>query len=532
MQRSLLLLFLSFFFSISLIAQGLQLPPNKNKIELVYRNVNITKHSQNGPTYSYTKAIPQVKINDAYPVDFKSELLKPYFEACPKARRQLKLFNKETKKAKRSFWNGVYIGGGALLSGFLVNLQMLSNGKDTYIPSALGLGLGTGSMIYGWIKSKKHHKKADKHMEKSIAFYNKSCYVQPIVEAIPPNTSTDNIPANKPITQNDGIKHNYKDTVYYDLLQNEPEKLRLLTGGINFLDVALSAAHEFTYRAGLHLEYQSAPFYAYANYKTALVDNLSGTSEGGRNDSGQVPLIEPTDYQKAHEWNLLAGIQVYGKNEKSKEEIRLGRELVSGLPVDKYTEVDANTYISWSARAGIMSHRSVQYDESGLLLSSSETPKTEVINSFTGENRTFAFDQLDHGMLMLQSTNLSIGISKRVIRDLKVSILNTPLKGKRKSTYISEWYADLLYATQLELGDINYKHRILNPMNDPNMTQSVDYQLQADLTPLKRVGWRAGYRFIDQKGLNYGIELGQRPGIEDYQFFLTTSVLYNFGKRL
>ncbi len=501
---------------------------NNDKIELVYRDVEVTRTNSSGFVLSsYAIEIPQLRFNGGDPVNFKSSLLMPYFKDCPSARRQLKLFDEETRQARKVKKIGILAGSGLMVAGLFSTVQLASKGKETYAPFAVGFGLGMGSLFYGIIKSKKHHKIADTHRENAVKFYNNRCY-SPVdstdQKTIPDQDSLP--PVEKPMVD-DGITHHYQETILYNLLQNDPKNYRFASLSIIPLDIEGAKFHELTMRAGMALNYHhGSKFYANATYKMAFVDNLSSTSEKGMNTGGNVnPRITPSDYQRAQELVVLGGLEIYGKDWEVDEEVYVGTQAIGGLPVQTNTTIRSKRRVSWSLRAGVTSYRSVLFTESGLDFASSEEPRSEYPNPLTGEPLVINFNQLENGMAMLRSTSFSAGISRRLIRNLKIEVLNKAFKGKKRRSYVSEFYADLLYANKVELGNVNYQYHY----RDPGFEEDYQYEISPDMTPLRKLGWRLGFRFYSAKGWDAQFEVGQRPGLTKNMIYSGASVMKTFG---
>ncbi|GJM35864.1 MAG: hypothetical protein DHS20C18_48650 [Saprospiraceae bacterium] len=516
---------------LSLLAQELnQKQPtglNNNKIELLIRDIEVTRTNSQGNISSYFTEIPQLRINNGDPVDFKSSVLQPYLQDCPSARRQLELFDQEIKQAKKVKRIGLLAGSGLILGGLFSNIALLSKDKETYVPFALGFGLGIGSILYGGIKSRKHRIVANRYRDNSVKLYNKKCYLPLENGALNLPLVQDSLPPEKKTAGNDGITRHYQDTVLYELIENDPKNYRFASLSLIPLDIEGANYHGFTYRIGLALNYHhSSRFYANASYKIALVDNLTSSSDGGKNKGGNVnPRISPADYQRAQELRVLGSLEFFGKDKEVSEEIYLGTQIIGGLPVQTNTDIQSKRRISWSVRAGVTTYRSVLYSESGLDFSSTEDPRTEVPNPLTGEPFVLHFDQLENGMAMLRSTNLSAGISRRAIRNLKIEVHNKAFKGKKRNSFVSEWYADLLYAPKLELGKVNYEYHY----RDPGFEEDYQYEILPDATPLRKLGWRAGFRFYSARGWDLQLEVGQRPGLTKNMEYFSCSAMKTLG---
>lgn len=520
-------------FPFFLEAQETEKTGNQNKIKLVYRDLEVERFDSRGvPLHSYRTQIPQIRINEGQPMDIKAATLEPYLQDCPEALRELELFRQKKKKSRESALIGVTTGIGIAFAGLAITA---SSEGGSIAPFGVGFGLGVGSIFYGISKGRKHRIEAYKQMEYTVSRYNRNCYDPRGKGSIiaPELAYGDTVPMRQ-LPNSDGINRNYEEKIVYELLENNPGAYKFISASL-MGDIDGASHHALTARLGLGLDVQlGSRFYGSAYYKRALVDNFGQYSNGGENKWNVSPIIEPVDYERAQEWSLFGGIEFFGREQQVKEEIEVGSEVIGSSLARVVTEIESKRRISWSGRLGATAYRSVLSSSTGLNLSSSEAPKTEVINSFTQETRTFTFDDMDNSLVMLRTSSFSAGVSRRVIRNLEVQIDNQAFKGNKKLSYVSEWYADLLYAPSVELGDVTYFHEVNQAYPLPDSPESFTYEISPDKTPLSNIGWRLGFRSYSRTGLNLQFEMGQRPGLDnssDMLYFSATG-MYSFGVKL
>lgn len=503
---------------------------NKDKIELLYQNVNYTSTSSSGRTYSGTYRAPLLRINGGESEDYDPYKLLPYMKQCPSAKKEIVAYQTTRKKGKEHFVKGFLLGGAAGFAGVIGAAVAGSKNEKLALPVfVVGFGSGVGLMVNGMIKARKNIKKSQKHLENSVVFYNQKCYQEPTeikadsLAPIPPLASGTPKPAAPKST---GVVENHRDTFYYKLLRNDPKGVEFVSAGLHVLDLDIANFHGFNYWLGADVYYQKTSRFAVeALFRTALVDNLSAeSSKGGYGpeDDHEIQSGEAANYKRAREMSVLATIELFHKDRESKEEIYIGSKTIGGRSVSQMGEVKAKQRVSWAARVGAIDFRSVWYNLNGLPFASSPFP---YVDPNTGEVVMISAD-LSESLAMVRSTSVTAGLSRRIVSDLDIDLLNTKWKGKRKSVGVSEIYADVAYALSINTGNV------YTVTENPFTGDPIVGQIDTKNTPLSHIGWRAGFRNVYPNGFAVAIELGQRPGPNDSSGYLMLSGQYRFGKSL
>lgn len=504
---------------------------NIDKIELLYQDIEYTRTSSSGRTYGGRYQLPLIRINGAEPVDVETDKLLPFFKQCPSARKELMAYQSTRKKGKEQFIKGFLLGGAVGVAGLLGGVAAGQKNEKLTLPIfAVGFGSGVGLMINGAVKSRKNQKKSEKHLENTVAFYNQKCYQGPtaqVTDSVPsagqPSTATQPAPALK-----SGVVPRHRDTVMYELLRNDPAGMHMLSLGLHLTDVDIANFHGFNYWVGADFLYQkTAKFSVEGLFRTALVDNLSAeSSKGGygMEDNREIETGEAADYKRAREMSMTATVEIFHRNRERKEEVSLGTKRMGGAQVHHLGHVTATQRVSWCLRAGAVDFRSVWFNLNGLPFRSS--PR-EIINQETGETHFGGVD-LSESLAMVHSTSLTVGLSRRVVSDLNIKLLNNASwKGRRKNRGFSEIYADAVYAPRIKTGEV-YQVR----GEDPNTGELEFGTFDTDGTPLAKLGWRAGFRSVYESGFTLGLEIGQRPGPNESRGYLMFSGQYRLGKSL
>ena len=501
---------------------------NKDKIELLYQDVDYTSTYSSGRTYSGTYKAPLLRINGGEPMDYDPYKLLPFMKECPSAKKEILAYNSTRKKSKESFIKGFLLGGAVAVAGVIgAGVASEKNEKLALPIFAVSFGTGLGLMTHGVIKSRKNYKKSLTHLENSVVFYNQKCYQAPApakvdsaAAEVPPLTNID-------APKNDGVVENYQDTFYYKLLRNNPAGSHFISGGLHIMDLDIANFHGFSYWVGADLYYQrSSKFAIEGMYRTALLDNFSEDSSKGSYivDDDIIESGESADYQRAREIAVLTTIEFAHKNRKRSEKVYIGKKTIGGAPVEQYGSIDVQQRVSWAARAGATDFNAVWFAVNGLPFATSELP-APYIDPNTGEVYQSEYD-LSSALVMVHSVSVSAGISRRVISDLEMDILKPKKKTKRESVGVNEWYADLVYAPKITTGEVYQVTE--NPLTGDKTIS----QLQTDQTTVNNIGWRAGFRSVHTGGFALGVEAGMRPGPDAYRGYLMLTGQFRLGKSL
>lgn len=506
---------------------------NKDKIELLYQNVNYTTTYSSGRSYSGTYKAPLLRINNAEPVDYDPYKLLPYMKECPSAKKEILAYQKTRKQSKEHFIKAFLFAGAGGVIG-VVGAAVASKKNENLAGPIFGISFGTGIglLVSEVIKSRKSFKKSTVHLENSVVFYNDKCYKAPTpvktdsVAPAAPALVTET-PKTEPVSpKNSGVVENYSDTFYYKLLRNDPKGVHFISCGLHVLEFDITNYKSYNYLVGADLYYQkSARFSIEGMFRTALVDNFSedGTKGVYIEEDGVIQAGESADYKRAKEISALASFEFAHKDRQRKESIYIGSKTIGGADVSQFGSLNATQRISYSARVGVTDYNSVWYSVNGLPFATSQLPPPVVIGP--GEVYQGEYD-LSTAIAMVHSTALSVGVSRRVISDLDVELLNSKWKGKRKNGGISEWFADFSYAPSIRTGDVYQIN------GDPNTGAETIVTVKTDATRLNHTGWRVGFRSIYPNGLCLGLEYGQRPGPNAERAYLLISALYRLGKSL
>ena len=207
---------LSCLFPLSIQAQDTRKADNQNKIELVYKDVEVQRTDSRGNLLrSYNTQIPQIRINENHPIDIKEAMLEPYLQDCPDALRELELFKQKKKKSRQSALLGVTAGAGIAFAGLAITA---SSEGESIAPFAIGFDLGVGSIFYGISKGRKHRMEAYKQMEYTVSKYNRNCYdPRGNSSLITPEPANGDTVLARESPDSDGINRNYEVDQPYPL---------------------------------------------------------------------------------------------------------------------------------------------------------------------------------------------------------------------------------------------------------------------------------------------------------------------------
>lgn len=489
---------------------------NTTKIELYYRDVNVTQTYASGNTYSGIYSIPRVSINGAYGKDVDVQELTKLFKHCPQAKKEIKLYAENKKKAKQNYWGGFLIGSGIGIAGILTGAYLDQKGSSgSGAAFGAGFGLGVGTFVAGFIRSRSYKEKADKNLFNSISKYNFLCYTIPNKDSLKSEKSDvmesivkDN--KNNQLNQTDKSNSN-KDSVFYEILRNNPRSLRFWTIGVSPL------SFEFANNRGFNIYFQgdvnvqlTSKLNLSADIKKALVDNVSqATNKNEYRNFGGNPFSS-SNYNKAFKSNAIVSYEIFGKDRIKKHDIYLGSERMEGLAVTILGTLDAMERISWNVRAGYSYENAIYFSPDGLKIGTSTTGLTYETEYFgVPEVLPVPISDMANAMPMVKSNCISFGMSRKIISDLKVDLIeNVRFKGKRDRFGFVEIYGDLLYGLSLESGDVNYLYRRSGASLEYNKTAS----LNTSLTEFSKIGGRLGCNWVN-RGFSVSTELGMRPGI-------------------
>jgi len=474
-------------------------PPNSTKLELTYDKIEYYNSR-----YGYqTKYIPGVRIDDARPVriDRKGEMLRKYYVKAPLANEQLDLMNQQRRRGTAQMLPTVIGGALVAFSGVFA-----SAGDDSksgqFWPR---FGIGAGMVVTGVILKAYHSKKADEHFRQSLAIYNARYYKPAPADTSRKNTSPptakDTLAKTKPLTPEQIYSERYpefKDSVNYVLLRNEPEKSGM--AGIIFTPVTIDLnASNPNISAGLGAFYTfKSDFGASVHYDIAYLDNIRG-SHGIKapTEYYEVQGGIPVKYQRANRLELQFKVPLFRFNKEDNYHIS-----VTGMKVGK---VKGEVMRAITGRVGYILDRR-------LLDGSTDKPfqtNTTAIN-YPGTENPMSFGNLAWSTAMMRSNIITFGLGWSKFRDIQIQLADPDYHGRRMEKAQTDLYIDVLYAHQLKLQDIIYWHPI--SFEAGVLPQRVDISA----TPLRKAGVRIGSQrissFSDHWGLKMGVELGLSPG--------------------
>lgn len=499
---------------------------NKDKIELLYQNVSYTTTYSSGRSYSGTYKAPLLRINNAEPVDYDPYMLLPYFKECPAAKKEVNAYTLTRKRGKESFIKGFLLGGGVAVAGVIgAGVASQKNEKLALPIFGVSFGTGLGLVIHGFYKSRKLHKKSLEHLENSVVFYNQKCYQglpinQPDTNAVKP-VSTEKI---KEVVKNNGVQDNYQDTFYYQVLRNDPAKSSFWSGGLHLLDFDISNFHNLNYMVGADVFVQkTSRFSVEGMYRINLVDNFSEDSQKGSyvEEDDIIESGESADYKRAREISALATLEFAHKDKVKNESIYIGSKTLGGVAVSQYGKMDVKSRISYGARLGLIDFNAVWFTVNGLPIATSQQAPS-ITDPSTGEVYPQEYD-LSNAFVMVHSTSVAAGISRRVVSDWKVEIFNPKKNKMRESVGFRELFADITYAPRITTGEVYQIN------SNPFTGEENLITLKTDETDLNPIGFRAGFRTVDPDGLALGLEFGMRPGPNAYRGYLILTGQYRFG---
>ncbi|HAD11025.1 MAG TPA: hypothetical protein DCF33_01170 [Saprospirales bacterium] len=501
---------------------------NKDKIELLYQNVSYTTTYSSGRSYSGTYKAPLLRINNAEPVDYDPYMLLPYFKECPAAKKEVNAYTLTRKRSKESFIKGFLLGGAVAVAGVIgAGVASQKNEKLALPIFGVSFGTGLGLVIHRFYKSRKLHKKSLGHLENSVVFYNQKCYQGAPINK--PDT-TQTVSAVSPekiseVVKNNGVQDNYQDTFYYELLRNNPEKSSFWSGGLHLLDFDISNFHNLNYMVGADFFLQkTSKFSMEGMYRINLIDNFSEDSQKGSyvEEDDIIESGESADYKRAREISALATLEFAHKDKVKNESIYIGSKTLGGVAVSQYGKMDVKSRISYGARLGLIDFNAVWFTVNGLPFATSQQAPS-ITDPSTGEVYPQEYD-LSNAIVMVHSTSVAAGISRRVVSDWKVEIFNPKKNKMRESVGFRELYADVTYAPRITTGEVYQINS--NPFTGVENLIT----LKTDETDLNPIGFRAGFRTVDPGGLALGLEFGMRPGPNAYRGYLILTGQYRFGK--
>ncbi len=520
-----------------LIAQDSTNQINQHKIEFIsaksgwnhYHSplpsiVNGTKVSNwaNGSWRGSSVQVPLIRINNKKLTRFSADVVLPYLRDCPAAYKKALQSRESSKKLKKARNIGILSIVGLPLAGFIASAQLsIAGNQGTTLPTILILGLPITSGVFYGSRITKFRKEYLMHAKNSIATYNKRCYNSILYSNAPVNDTIQSL--------SKSTVPNTQEVLQYKISENDPMGLRFLSLRPMYGDVDLPNTHGFTWKSGVSLHLHTSKIFATTKYAIALIDNSTGYTYKGQNQTEDNPKVNSADYQRAQEWGVMGGLEIMGRNIDNLTTVHLGRDLISGMGISEDMRVNMKERVSSSLRVGIEGYRSILTDPESypnmFLFTSNQD-----INPFNGETWDYTLEnENSNHMTMLRSTNLILGLSRRKIQNHKLDVLGGKFHGKKeRMSDVTEFYADLIYAPRIKLGDILIRYE--------EDFRDFEFRVSPDTTPLRKIGWRIGMRIISPKGLGTQLELGQRPGPANYpepgmdsMFYLNISIVQQFG---
>lgn len=508
-----------------------QINPNTNKVELIYKNVNVSSTSSSGSTYSYTSGIPRIRINDGELKDYDAKEMLSIFKDCPQANKEVLLYIKNKKKASNYFWGGLLIGSGLIFGGVLGEAT-LEGSNASGAAFGTGFGLGMTTFIYGIVKSRKHGNRINSNLENSVRNYNLHCYKSQIDSTLVLNSEMkeENSKKTKSNQQdiNLGIIHDYKDNIGYSLLKSDPDHVRFWALGISPVIFEFAANRGFNLYFLIDAIIQLGSKISFkTELRRAYVDNFSEASFRNTYLNFGEPKFISTDYRPAFRTDFITSIEFKGNTRMTEYSAKLGNEKMEGLYVENYGSFNAKERKSYNLRGGFSYENAIYFSEQNLPIESSVT-NLKYTDPGNGISYPVPIDNMGGAMPMVKSNCISLGVSRKKIYDYQIELSNsTKYKGKRNYFGYTELFIDMMYGVSLESGNVAYQYQSVNTgHSEPLMSAP----LSTDLTKFNKIGWKIGYNLNHNK-LSGGIEIGARPGIAKLRGYVTFNSFYRFGSR-
>ena len=466
--------------------------PNSTKLELVYQQALVTQYSSTGGSRSYNVFIPQVRVNDARPVDIgkHADFLRSFFSRCSDADEQIDWMNQQLRRAKLDFWVGAGVGATVFFSGLPAAAN--SNGSGTtafFTHAAVGAAIITGgALLAHW-----HAKRADEHLRLSVDLYNSRCFKPlPADTAKRHGADTTNPTASnekKPLTPSP--MKVYQDSTMAKLLRNDPEHSGLW--GITLMPLLAEIYPlNINARAGIGAFYTyESKFGISVSYQQAYVDDLAGhhlDKPVGVDNFG-----DAAGYKKMTLLDIQTKMTTVSWEKEVYYHLKLGNTKIGHTPAEVYGKMKGTIVRAITTRLGYqLDNRVVESSNNGIAWTT--TTPTYNYHSSDGQVYPLTPSNLITSGAMLQSGIIAAGVGYSSFADMKIQLMDDTYTGRREEKSQFDVYVDAL------------------PDNYGHMPQRLD----VSSTPLQKLGWRLGFTSIRMWRPHYGIktfaEIGMRPG--------------------
>ncbi|MBS1666077.1 MAG: hypothetical protein JST58_01730 [Bacteroidetes bacterium] len=506
---------------------------NTTKLELVYKKAQVTEYNYSGGyTRSFFVTYPNLRINDGKPVevDRKGDILRNYFTNCPVADLHLDQMNQQVRRGRWQFWSLLGVGAVTAMSGVFATVNSTSDA-----PFWTRFGIGAGMMFTGSYLAYLHSKKADRHLRLAVDAYNSDCYHPLVKDTSMPGVANSKpivkqpLPSSRSVQKEPSEKKYYQDSVYYELVRNEPSNSNLYGFVVNpFLFDLHFENINFDIGAGFFYTYKSL-IGINVDYRTAYVDDLGGTTRNsvpyGTNDSWGIPA----NYKKASQANLLVKFTAKSWEKDGKYHLYLGTEKSKRVgPVTVMGQMEGKIVRALTVRAGYQMDNRIVESSNGMQFTT-KSPGYAYNNGTSID--TLAPTNLSTSSAMQKAGIIVAGIGYSIFRDIKVKLNDDDYKGRREEKIQNDLYLDVLYASSLQLGNLNYYYAT----SGGHAAQQVDISS----SPVNKLGWRVGYQSIAMYKPWFGwkkfIEFGSRPGAMPYSnqdnYYIQLGVGMVFGGR-
>jgi hypothetical protein len=473
-------------------------PVNTTRLELVYKN-SIHESFSNGRYRSYSVSHPFIRVNDGEPVliDKRASILRKYYTKAPLSNEQLDLMNRHINRGRTAFWVGGAVGAITAFSGVFAAAKEDANTSVFWTR----FGIGGGLLLGGAILSRYHNKRAEKALHMSVDLYNNRYY-----KPLPADSLAGHPGAAPPIATEPSAKKYYKDTIFYNLVRNEPENSGLYGVALHFANIDLDGMNM---NMGLGLE-------GYYTYRSMFGVSLAGYMpylDAIKNHTDDVPngwerRGIPSKYQRALRIELQTKLNIVSWE----KEASYGIAASSGIPgVAAVGSVKGKKLKAITARLGYHMDNKVVENDNGIPFASATPPFVYYSGSYPEGLPLESEGMLGTSNAMMRSHIIAAGIGLSTFRDMKVWL--TREKRHDQSAGQNDLYVDLLYAASLSFQDIIFYH-YLPEGNGTNLPQRLDISS----TPVRKMGIRVGYEAVNmiwpRFGTKFGIEVGMRPGPE------------------
>lgn len=477
---------------------------NTTKLELLYETVNRTTSSR-GMTSEYQVTYQLVSINGKKPVeiDKRGSILRQYYNRCWEARELLDQGNKSIKKGNRYLWSGLLVGTAVAFSGFIANPEM----KGWRI--GVGFGMGLGTMLTGAGFWGNNRNKGRDLIHKSVDVYNAKCYAFP--DSVKPSgKSADKSTTATPGKTESGLSERkyVNNTVYYDLLRNDPANSDFAAIAVNLATVDLHGLN-INIKGGLGLLYTyKSKFSISADYQISYLDNPKA-DKGSKNEPySSSDVGGPFNYRHSNNLDISMAYAFSSWTKEGGYKLGIGNKRLGGRTAEVVGSLRGDVQKAFMLRAGYqIDNRLVQSDNEIKYVNSSPA----YIYHHEGDRYEIK-PVLGDESSMFKAGIITAGLGYSTFRDLKIRLVDSEYQGERQVKKQTDLYADAMYAHQAQFQDMLYWSSL---MPYSRVSGHVSQRLDISKSPVSRLGFRTGARINgigNIYGLRGGLEAGLRPG--------------------